>query len=112
VLAFDVNMPILGDAQEKLERRYSVRQSGIDLDTVEQRVIDLFSVRPDDLYGPGRQRRIVRARSIFCFWAVRELGLSQKALADRFSVTEPAITYAVRRGQNIARENGYRLREE
>jgi putative transposase len=103
---------ILADAQEKLERRYSVKQSGIDLDTVEKRVIDLFSVRPDDLYGPGRERRTTQARSIFCFWAVRELGLSQKALADRFSVSEPAITYAVRRGQSIAHENGYRLREE
>jgi hypothetical protein len=40
------------------------------------------------------------------------LGLSQKALADRFSVSEAAISYAVRRGQTIARENGYRLLEE
>jgi putative transposase len=75
-------------------------------------VIGLFSLKPDDLYRQGRARRISQARSVFCYWAVRELRLPQKALADRFSVTEPAITYAVGREQKIADENGYRLREE
>ena len=105
-------MGILADAQEKLERRYAVKRSGIDLDAVEKRVVDLFSLTPDALRGQGRARHISQARSLFCFWAVRELGLSQKTLADRLSVTEPAITYAVRRGQKIVRENGYRLRED
>ena len=105
-------MSILTDAQEKLERHYAMKQSGIGLHTVEKRVTDLFAVKADDLYGQGRRRRIAQARGLFCFWAVREVGLSQKTLADRFSVTEPAITYAVRRGENLARENGYRLVED
>jgi hypothetical protein len=33
-------------------------------------------------------------------------------LAERFSLTEPAISYAVRRGQRIAREKGYKLLEK
>lgn len=103
---------ILADAQEKLERSYAMKQSGIGLDAVESRVIDLFSLKHDELYGQGRTKRVAQARSLFCFWVVRELGLSQKTLADRFSVTEPAITYAVRRGQKIAHDNRYKLREE
>jgi putative transposase len=105
-------MSILTDAQEKLERRYAMTQSGIGVHTVEKRVTDLFAVTTDDLYGQSRRRPTAQARSLFCFWAVRELGLPQKTLADRFSVSEPAITYAVRRGENIARKNGYRLVED
>jgi DNA-binding MarR family transcriptional regulator len=55
---------------------------------------------------------LAEARSLFCFWAVRELGIPQKALAERFSLTAPAISYAVRRGQRIAREKGYKLLEK
>ncbi|HEY3278203.1 MAG TPA: transposase [Syntrophorhabdaceae bacterium] len=102
---------LLADAQERLERHYALKQSGVDIDDVEKRVTTLFNLSPGDLYGSGRPRRIAQARALICYWAVHMLGLSQKALADRFSVTEAAITYAVRRGQTIAEENGYRLME-
>lgn len=105
-------MGILADAQQRLDRRTRVKQSGINLGTVEQRVAALFSLAPGELHSLSRTRRIAQARSLFCFWAVRELGISQKELADRFSFTEAAITYAVRRGEKFARENGYRLSEE
>ena len=102
-------MGILAGAQQSLERRYAMKQSGIDLDAVQKRVCALYSLKADEFYGRGRQKTLVEARSLFCFWAVRELGVPQKALAERFSVTEPAISYAVTRGQRIARERGYAL---
>ena len=105
-------MSILADAEQNLERRYAVKQAGIDLDAIDKRVCDLYALKPDDLYGQGRQKTLVEARSLFCFWAVRELGIPQKALAERFSLTAPAISYAVRRGQRIAREKGYKLLEK
>jgi putative transposase len=100
---------VLAHAGETLERRAALHEAHIDLDTVAERVCDLFAVISDDLYGKGRQRRLVEARSLYCFWAARELGIPQKALALRFSVTEPAISYAVTRGQRIARERGFSL---
>jgi hypothetical protein len=105
-------MSILADAEQNVERRYAMRQAGIDLDAIHKRVCDLHALKPDDLYGQGRQKTLVEARSLFCFWAVRELGIPQKALAERFSLTAPAISYAVRRGQRIAREKGYKLLEK
>jgi putative transposase len=83
-------------------RHYAMKQANIDLDAVEKRVCGLFALEAHDLYRHGRQKRFVEARSLLCFWAVRELGVSQRTLAERFSVTEPAISYAVRRGQEIA----------
>ena len=105
-------MGILADARQRLERRVRVTLSGMTPETVEKRVIGLFSLQPAELYEHGRPRRIAQARSLFCFWAVRELGIPQKELAERFSFSESAITYAVRRGDEIAREHGYRLLNE
>jgi len=105
-------MSILTDAEQNLERRYAMKQSGIDLDAVQKRVCDLYAFKPDDLYAQGRQKTLVEARSLFCFWVARELGVPQKALAERFFLTESAICYAVRRGQRIAGERGYALLEK
>ncbi len=46
-------MTIPNDAQEKLERRYAMKQSGIGIHTVEKRVAELFALKTDDLYGQG-----------------------------------------------------------
>jgi chromosomal replication initiation ATPase DnaA len=102
-------MSILAEAEQKLERRYALKKSGVDLSAVEKRVCRIFDLKPDDLCQQGRQKPLTQARSLFCFWASRELGISQKSLAGRFSLTEPAICYALRRGQKLAKERGYEL---
>jgi len=53
----------------------------------------------------------VKARSLFCFWAVKELGMSLRELSRRLEISPPAVGYSVERGEAIARENGYRLIE-
>ena len=56
-----------------------------------------------------KERLPVKARSLLCYVAVNDLGLSVTDLARRFCLTEPAVSYAVRRGREIAKENGYAL---
>ena len=58
---------------------------------------------------PGGQPYKVRARGLFCYWAVRELGMSLRELAGRVQMTPPGIGYAVERGEAIAREQGRQL---
>jgi putative transposase len=103
---------VLSDAQERLDRRIRMKQAGISVDTIEKRVTELLRLKPGDLYQQGRPRWLSQARSLFCFWAVRELGIPQKELAERFSLSEPTIAYAVTKGQRLAEEKGYRLWEE
>jgi hypothetical protein len=102
-------MNILAQAEEKLERRYAIRKAGITIATIERRVCDLLGLRVDQLYDQGRYKNLVEARSLFCYWARSDLGISGKDLSQRFSLSEPAISYAVRRGQGIARQRGYEL---
>ena len=102
-------MNILAQAEEKLERRYAIKKAGIDITAIEKRVCDLLRLEVDQLYDHGRYRQFVEARSLFCYWAHSDLGISGKDLSSRFSISEPAVSYAIRRGQNIARERGYAL---
>jgi putative transposase len=100
---------VLAMAEEQLERREELRRRGVDLHRVAQRVADAFAVQPDSLLVPGKVRSMVAARSVFCYWAVRELGHSTTALARELALTQPAVSIAVRRGERIVRERGLRL---
>ncbi|MBW2065653.1 MAG: transposase, partial [Deltaproteobacteria bacterium] len=59
--------------------------------------------------GRGRQKDRVRARDLLCYWAVVELGMSMVDLARRFDITPGAVSYAVVRGEKIAKEGDYHL---
>ncbi len=61
----------------------------------------------DDIFLKGKQQIRVKARSLFCFWAVRELGISLTELARRLGISVPGVGYSVERGETIARENNY-----
>ena len=48
-------------------------------------------------------------KSLLCYWAVRELGLTTNELAKRLGMTQPAVSYAVSRGEQMAKERNYNL---
>lgn len=100
---------VLADAEEALERSEELRRRGIDLRRLAQRAADAFGVDPDNLLHPGKVRGLVAARSVFCYWAVRELGHTATALARELALTQAGVSISVRRGERIVRERGIRL---
>jgi REP element-mobilizing transposase RayT len=100
---------LLAQANEHYTRRCELCRHGYDLDRLAKHVAELSHLQPRDLFAPGRQRARMQARSLFCFWAVRELGEPLTELARRLGMTPPAIGYAVQRGERIAQAHGYRL---
>ncbi len=100
---------ILKMAEESLSREAELKQSGYDLKKLEEKVAELYDIKGQEIYAKGRQKERVAARSLFCYWAARELNISLKELAKIFSLTIPAVSYAVRRGEEIAKKNNYRL---
>jgi hypothetical protein len=72
-------------------------------------VAELFNITPDEIFLSGKYPRIVQARSLFCYWAVRELGVTATALAKRLRQSQPAVSISVKRGEKIARKEGYTL---
>ncbi len=97
-------MEVLANANEGYERRYRVKSLGYDISRVEQKVIGLFNIKKADLYSGSRKKRISEAGSLFCYWCVRELGESMTDVA-KLGLTQPAIGYAVERGELLTKKN-------
>jgi hypothetical protein len=67
------------------------------------------TVRVLDNFSTGKQQHIVNARSLLCYWAVRELGVSMSSLSRRLGISLPAISKSVTRGKQIAEDNAFKL---
>jgi hypothetical protein len=62
-----------------------------------------------EVLSSGKYKKLLAARSVLCFWAVRELGISLTAIARRLGMSPPGVGYAVQRGEAIVHDNGYQL---
>jgi putative transposase len=107
----DFVLEVLAEADEKFNRHYELKSLGYDLKSIEQRVCEIYGIEPEDIYSKNRQRTRVEARSLFCYWAVRELGHNLTDLARRLNMSQPGVGYAVSRGERIAKQNRYQLVE-
>jgi hypothetical protein len=105
----DFVLEVLSRANEKYSRSYEMKSLGYNLNKVEERVIEIFDIDREALYSRSREKVRVEARSVFCYWAVRELGLKGIEMAKRLGVSQPAVVYAVKRGEKIARDLKLRL---
>ena len=104
-------MNILSEADERMDRRYALRGRGYTLDTLAQRVGVIYQIEKEDLYSKGRQKIQAEARSVFCYWAVRELGLEGTHLAKTLKMSQPGVAYAVKRGERIVKTKGLQMLE-
>lgn len=93
---------VLLRAQEKLKRKYALACKGIGFDQLAQSVSEFTGISVKAMAGPGKERKAVRARSILCFLAVKDMGIAQSDLARRLGVSLPTVSVAVRRGGEIA----------
>ena len=102
---------VLASAEETMEKRYALRSRGLDLEGVAFRVSEVLGLKPEEVWAAGKYRRIVEARSLLCYWAVRELGVPMSSLARKLGISIPSISNSVSRGQKIAEEKGCFLLE-
>jgi REP-associated tyrosine transposase len=102
---------VLKQAGEQFERRYELKSKGCNFDTVVERVVQLLGMESHQVLTNSKNRQSVRARSLVCFWAFSELGINQTELAQRFGISQPAVSSAVRKGEKIVRTYSYELLE-
>jgi len=100
---------ILSQAGERYDRHYELIRRGYDLNRIIERVAEIYEMGSDEIYSKSKQQRNVKARSLVCFWAVQELGMSLTDLARHLGISVPGVGYAVQRGKNIARAHNYQL---
>ena len=100
---------ILAQANERHTRQYDLKRQGVGFESLVERVAEICHMDSREVVAAGRQHHRVIARSLLCFWAVRELGLPLTDLARRLGLSPPGVSYAVQRGEGMVRENHYEL---
>ena len=70
---------------------------------------EICGVAEKDVFSKGRQTKKVKARSLLCYWAVREAGIPIRRLAKRLRISGPGVGYAVERGEAMVQGNHYEL---
>jgi len=103
---------VLQAAQENLDRRQKLRSRGYDFQWLAGRVIGLFGLRLKELLTGGKQRKTVKARSVLCYWATRELGMSAVAVSKQLNIASSTASESAARGLRIVEEQGLILFDE
>ncbi len=102
---------VLRSAKERMERRSRLAAAGYDFDRLAAFVAEQLSLPVAEVLRKGRYPRTVLARSVLCFWANRELGMSTVDLARRLDLAQPTVSQSIARGEKIVNEKGLALPE-
>jgi putative transposase len=94
---------------ERFERRYRLQMHGLDVDKVVDQVTEIFNLKPEEVLTCGKQPQRVKARSLLCYWVVKELGLSCAYMARRLKISKSAVSRAIVRGEKIATDMKLKL---
>jgi len=100
---------VIAQSEEHYERRHRLKRQGYDLARIAERVAEVLGMKREDVFSKGRQDRKVKARSLLCFWAAKELGLSHTALAKKLEMSVAGVGFSVERGEAIAQSGKYSL---
>jgi len=85
---------------------------GYDIDKIASKISDLMQLKPSEIWAPGKERKRVKARSLLCYWAVRDLGMSMAELSRRLNLSLSGVSFSVKRGEKIAQDNSYKLMDQ
>jgi REP element-mobilizing transposase RayT len=102
---------VLGAQNERLERRYRLEAEGVDIEKVIRRAAEVSGVPTETIRRPGKEPLRVQARSLVCYWAVRELGLTTVAVSKELGIGPTAVSKAVSRGASLAKHREVSLKE-
>jgi hypothetical protein len=102
---------ILRQCQERMERKSLYKNKGYDFEWLTGKVSAILAIDKEEITRRGRYARRVEARSVLCYWASRELGMSTIALSNRLGLSQPAVSQSIRRGERIVSKRKWKLAE-
>ncbi len=100
---------VLKEAEDRLERRYALEAKGYDFDQVIERVTQVLNMNVSDVLKRSKDPQTVKARSLLCFWANRELGMTTVEISHRLKVSQSAVSRASMRGEKLSLQNDFHL---
>ena len=102
---------VLKAQDEQMERRHKLQTQGYDFQKIVSRVAEIVDMKADQILTASKQPQRVNARSLVCYWAVKELKMKATAVAKLLGITQSAVTKALQRGEKWALENKLKLIE-
>lgn len=100
---------VLKAAEARLERRYVLEAKGYDFYKVIERVAEVLGIGVPDVLKRSKDPQTVKARSLLCYWANRELGMTTIEISLRLKVSQSAVSRASMRGEKLALQNDFQL---
>jgi len=95
---------------KNFERKYHLKSNGFNFKKVLGRVAELLDLKPEQVLAVGKYKKTVAARSLLCFWATSELGISQSELGQKLKILQPAVSLAIKRGEQLVIHHNYSLK--
>jgi hypothetical protein len=92
---------VLAEQNERLARCHHLQAQGVDLNKDTDRVATIFCLKPNQVLSSVKQPQRGKARSLLCFWAVKELEMSGADVAQKLKVSNSAVSRSVARGEKI-----------
>ena len=84
---------------------------GYNMDRVVEKAAKIFEMVPEEIRQLGNQPLRVKAKSLVCYWAVRELGMNGTRVGKLLGLSQSAVSRAVVRGRKPARDMNLNLPE-
>jgi chromosomal replication initiation ATPase DnaA len=86
-----------------------LKSKGCTLETIADYVAESYGIPTEVLLSKAREGLRVEARSLFCYSAVCDLGVSVTDVARLLGMTASSVSYAVRRGRTMAEKKGFQI---
>ena len=105
----DFVQSVLSEAKETYKRKYRLTAKGVGLDDIANRVAEIIGIDPNQVWSRGKQPAAVQARSLLCYWATNDLGISQSALSKKLELSPSAVSLSVARGRELVKKYKYSI---
>jgi REP element-mobilizing transposase RayT len=105
----DFVQAVLSQQNEQLKVRYLLQAQGYDFQYALERVARLSGLETDQVLKASKQPTRLFARSLLCYWAVGELGLTTVAVSKLLGISPSAVSRAAYRGGAFAASHGLEL---
>ncbi|MBN1365677.1 MAG: hypothetical protein JW976_12780 [Syntrophaceae bacterium] len=95
---------VLSSAREQMERKYALQAQDYTFEKLAEKASYLMGMEKGEAFNKGKERALVSARSLLCYWVVKNLGISMAALSRRFEISIAGISLSVKRGEKNRKE--------
>jgi REP element-mobilizing transposase RayT len=96
---------LLAEEERMVRQRTLFRRKRINVEKFMDLISEKFGVTREEVIGGGQRQAVSVARSVFCYLASKDLGLTGRELSRALRLTPSAIHYAVLRGEKFLAEH-------